>query len=320
MSAMFPTLEQVISDPPALRGGFDLPDIRPMSHVQRLFERVTNFLDLCLTLLVGSGSWTKMSPSLLATYSAASGGVTDARAASCEASTFQSLSLPRIEVLSVDTFVNTTGRDFCQLTVHYTHPGQNDTVNTLIGLPFDWNERFQMIGGGGWATGYDVNLFAAVNDGYSSSTTDGGHDNDTPAAEWGLVSEGNINWSLFWNFAVDTLDEGAALGKLATELYYGTPPKYSYWTGCSTGGRQGHIMAQQHPEHFDGILAGAPAINWQRFVAQAFWGALTANLLGTCFHYLLQLVSDANGCRQIPNLLRVCWMPSLRPQLGHVMD
>ncbi|KAL1873231.1 hypothetical protein Daus18300_004051 [Diaporthe australafricana] len=232
-----------------------------------------------------------MASSLLTSLPPASVGLANARALACDASTFQALNLANIEVLALDVVVNTTvtsestaGGEFCQVTVQYTHPGQNDTVNTLIGLPLlaaDWNERFQMVGGGGWGTGYTSSLVAAVADGYSSVTTDGGHDNNAPVADWGLVSEGNVNWPLLWNFAVVALNDGASLGRLATELYYGTPAKYSYFNGCSTGGRQGHIMAQQHPEQFDGILAGAPAINWQRFIVSEYWGALMANLLDT---------------------------------------
>ncbi|KAH8745294.1 tannase and feruloyl esterase-domain-containing protein [Diaporthe sp. PMI_573] len=203
-----------------------------------------------------------MTSPFLATLSPASSGVTNAPAIACKASTFHSLTLPNIEVLALDVVENTTvtsessaGGKFCQVTVQYTHPGQNDAVNTIIGLPLlatDWNERFQMVGGGGWGTGYTASLITAVAGGYSSVATDGGHDNDAPVADWGFVSEGNINWPLLWNFAVVTLDEGASLGKLATELYYGTPAKYS-----------------------------APAINWQRFIVQEYWGPLMANLLDT---------------------------------------
>lgn len=303
-------------------------DIREMSDLQ-LLGPMARLLNLCLSFLVGSGSWTKMTAPFLATMSRASAGVANVGAVACNSSTFSPLTLANIEVLAIDVVVNITatsessaGSEFCQVTVQYTHPGQNDTVNTLIGLPLaadNWNERFQMVGGGGWGTGYTSSLITAVADGYSSVATDGGHDNNAPVADWGLVSEGNVNWPLLWNFAVVTLDEGASLGKLATELYYGTPAKYSYWNGCSTGGRQGHIMAQQHPEQFDGILAGAPAINWQRFIVQEYWGPLMANLLGTWFH-CSQLDVKTNSSWQTQDLLRAYWKPSLKPQSRHVMD
>jgi len=53
--------------------------------------------------------------------------------------------------------------------------------------------------------------------------------------------------------------------------YYGKDAKYSYWDGFSTGGRQGHKLAQLHPEDFDGILAGAPAFNWTRFITNELY-------------------------------------------------
>jgi len=60
--------------------------------------------------------------------------------------------------------------------------------------------------------------------------------------------------------------------KAVTRAFYGTGPRFSYWTGCSTGGRQGWIMAQRHPEEYDGLLTGAPAFNWDRFIPAELWG------------------------------------------------
>ena len=59
----------------------------------------------------------------------------------------------------------------------------------------------------------------------------------------------------------------AVIGKQLTQAFYGELPHFSYWNGCSTGGRQGLRMAQQFPGDYDGILAGAPAFHWDRFQA-----------------------------------------------------
>jgi hypothetical protein len=53
----------------------------------------------------------------------------------------------------------------------------------------------------------------------------------------------------------------AVVGKSVTASYYGKDPSFSYWNGCSTGGRQGVQAAQAYPEDFNGIMAGAPVIN-----------------------------------------------------------
>lgn len=207
--------------------------------------------------------------------------------ASCDAATFASLTLSNIEIQSFNVTVATTGGaasvELCKIAIEYTHPGQNDVVNTWIGLPLDaadWNSRFQMAGGGGWSAGSESTILTPVAAGYSSSSTDGGHTASQSQADWGLVSPGNTNWPALWDFASVALDEAASLGKLATEIYYGEKPKYSYWNGCSTGGRQGHAMGQKYPDQFDGIVAGSPAINWERFQLQQYWSDFQAKELG----------------------------------------
>jgi feruloyl esterase len=53
----------------------------------------------------------------------------------------------------------------------------------------------------------------------------------------------------------------ALAGKAITEHYYSKAPKYSYFMGCSTGGRQALVEAERFPWDFDGIMGGAPWID-----------------------------------------------------------
>ena len=59
----------------------------------------------------------------------------------------------------------------------------------------------------------------------------------------------------------------AVAGKVVTNLFYGQAAKKSYFIGCSQGGRQGIGSAEQHPEDFDGILAGSPALDFNNLVS-----------------------------------------------------
>ena len=59
--------------------------------------------------------------------------------------------------------------------------------------------------------------------------------------------------------------------KALVRAYYGRPARFSYFTGCSNGGRQALMAAQRFPEDWDGILAGAPAYDWTRQLATFAW-------------------------------------------------
>jgi hypothetical protein len=190
-----------------------------------------------------------------------------------------SIQVPRIGAIGP---ADLRGLDFCNVTVTYTHPGQEDAIHVEVWLPSKWNGRFQGIGGGGYATGLSgLGLSSAISQGFAAASTDGGHVvNFTSAEDWALVSPGNVNLYLFQNFASVALHDMTVIGKWVTETFYGTAPKYAYWNGCSTGGRQGLMLAQRYPKDYDGILALAPAINWVRFVVAEFWPQLVMNLLG----------------------------------------
>ncbi|KAI0849003.1 tannase and feruloyl esterase [Daldinia vernicosa] len=165
---------------------------------------------------------------------------------------------------------------FCNVTVAYTHPGYDDEIYVEAWLPIDnWNGRFQAVGGGGWAAGRIdlsyMSLAGAMQDGYASITTDGGLGSASDPLPWALTSPGNIDWFLLEDFASKSLNDEAIIGKSLVESFYGQPPKYSYFNGCSQGGRQGFMLAQRFPKAYDGISAGAPAIYWSDVMLNSFW-------------------------------------------------
>jgi len=105
-----------------------------------------------------------------------------------------------------------------------------------------WNELFQMVGNGGTAgvislAGMDNALRKSV---ASASTDTGGDAAKEPLATFAHVTPENPHGRRkLVDFAYLSVHNTAVLAKQVIRAYYGKAPRYSYWVGCSTGGRQG---------------------------------------------------------------------------------
>jgi feruloyl esterase len=146
--------------------------------------------------------------------------------------------------------------EFCRVMATLT-PSSDSDIKIELWLPASgWNNDFQAIGNGGWngTIGYGP-LAEGVKRGFATAATDTGHAGGSASFAMGHPEK-------LTDFAYRAVHEMTVTSKAIIQNFYGTAPRYSYWNGCSTGGRQGLKAAQKFPADFDGIVAGAPA-NYQ---------------------------------------------------------
>ncbi|MBI3207980.1 MAG: tannase/feruloyl esterase family alpha/beta hydrolase [Candidatus Solibacter usitatus] len=161
----------------------------------------------------------------------------------------------------------------CSVTAVVMHPPAGDRIQVFVRLPLkNWNGRFQGNGGGGFTGGGPQSLNGPAAAGYATASTDAGHAGGSGA--FALDAEGRLNWRAIRNFGHVGIHEMTMVGKALAEQFYGKAPRYAYFNGCSTGGRQGLMEVQRYPADYDGVFSGAPAINWEKLHVAQMWGQL----------------------------------------------
>jgi tannase len=65
----------------------------------------------------------------------------------------------------------------------------------------------------------------------------------------------------------------AVIGKAITKSLYGIDSLYTYYSGCSDGGREGMSQVQRWGDVYDGVVAGAPAFrqSHQQVVSHSYY-------------------------------------------------
>src|SRR5437016_3900039 len=153
---------------------------------------------------------------------------------------------------------------FCRIAATLK-PSTDSDIKIEVWLPTsNWNGKFEAVGNGGWNGNIVTDALAAgIRRGYAVASTDTGHDGG--AGVWMHHSEKLVD------FGYRAVHEMTVKAKSIINAYYGNDAKLSYWNGCSAGGRQGIKAAQKYPNDFDGIVAGAPAVNTTGRAAFAIW-------------------------------------------------
>ncbi|MGH9239821.1 MAG: tannase/feruloyl esterase family alpha/beta hydrolase [Vicinamibacterales bacterium] len=184
------------------------------------------------------------------------------------------IALPNTTIESAAVDANNPA--LCRVVAITTHPPAGDKVRIWVAIPLsNWNGRFMGNGGGGFSGGNAGAVNGPAAQGYAAGATDTGHEGGS--GSFALDANGRLNWQLIRDNAHLGIHEMTVTGKALTQALYGVAPRYSYFNGCSTGGRQGLMEAQRYPQDYNGILSGAPAINWNRFHIQHLWGPVVMN-------------------------------------------
>lgn len=144
---------------------------------------------------------------------------------------------------------------------HTGRDGKRYAIGFTLALPDRWNGRFLFQGGGGLngtirpPMGNEASgTLPALARGFAVVSTDSGHKGAVFDASFKADQQAALD------FAQGSVGRVTQVAKAIVARHYGKAPAYSYFVGCSTGGREAMLASQRYPTYFDGIIAGAPAM------------------------------------------------------------
>ncbi|KAF2450862.1 tannase and feruloyl esterase [Karstenula rhodostoma CBS 690.94] len=181
----------------------------------------------------------------------------------------QNLSIPDRNVTCGAPY-QAVSADLCRIAL-YVATSNSSGINMEAWLPSNFSGRFLSTGNGGLAgcIGYD-DMAYTTSLGFASVGANNGHNGTSGGAFYHRPE-------VVADFAYRSIHTNVVLGKEITKQFYGSPHTKSYYLGCSTGGRQGFKSAQDFPEDFDGIVAGAPAVSFNNLTS---WSGHFYNVTG----------------------------------------
>ncbi|MFL2546357.1 MAG: tannase/feruloyl esterase family alpha/beta hydrolase [Candidatus Rariloculaceae bacterium] len=207
-----------------------------------------------------------------------------AQALECDIAVFAPLadSSPYRVSLSSAEIVDEAG-GYCRLEGEIGNTDGQSQIRFRLRFPdaAGWNGRFLVSGNGGTAGAFqsENRVQVALELGYATGQTDTGHVRDG-AEDWLMTeTESGVlipNYAAIEDFGHRSIHLTSVVGKQFVDAFYARAPEYSYYLGCSTGGRQGLKAMQRYPNDFDGIVAGAPVFSLTRLNMSQVWAAQRA--------------------------------------------
>jgi len=188
---------------------------------------------------------------------------------------------------------------FCRVAATLT-PTSDSDIKIEVWLPEQWNGKLLAVGNGRWAGSISYGAMAnGLRQGYAATSTDTGHAAHSLDGSWSFGQPEKVI-----DFGWRSLGEMTVKAKAIIEAFYGEGPRYSYWNGCSTGGRQGLMLATRFPDYFDGIVAGTPSNpranrnGWQLWATlMARSGPLTIKELEFVHHAAIEACDMNDGLK-----------------------
>ncbi|HXC94067.1 MAG TPA: tannase/feruloyl esterase family alpha/beta hydrolase [Edaphobacter sp.] len=157
--------------------------------------------------------------------------------------------------------------EFCRVAGTIS-PVKDSLIGFEVWMPVTgWNHRLMAVGNGGFSGAPWVRFMGgALRNGYATAGTDTGHKGEVGDASFALGHPEKVV-----DFGYRSVHQTTLKAKAIIEAFYGALATKAYWDGCSSGGKEGLMEAQRYPADYDGIIAGAPANNWERLSASGVW-------------------------------------------------
>ena len=149
-------------------------------------------------------------------------------------------------------------------------PTSDSEIHFEVWLPLSgWNGKYEQVGNGGFAGLIPFSgMVEPLLHGYATAATDDGHVAG-PGATWAVGHPEKVK-----DFGYRAVHQTSVQARALIRAFYGKDASRSYFVGCSEGGREGLTEAQRYPDDFHGIVAGAPAINWNHLQTRGLWDEL----------------------------------------------